>query len=337
MALGGQSSGRSLTFQEGGIESTQDWTELDVVFNSLDQSTVNLYAGYWGEGSGKFWIDDLRLEELSLVNVLRRRGCPLSVRGIDGRTTYVEGRDFEPVVDAKLGNNPFPGEFEFGHEGPKIRLTARSRISAGEHLRVSWYHPILTHGSQIMCCLSEPKLQAVLLDQARRVNALFHPKTFFMSHDEIRFANWCQACQDRKQSPGQLLAANARDCLAILKRLNPRARVVIWSDMFDPYHNAVDQYYLVNGSLKNAWTGLPRDVIIANWNSGKAKDSLAFFASRGHRQLIAGYYDADDLSDLERWRSAAQGLSGVFGFMYTTWQSKFDLLERYGEALRKVL
>jgi hypothetical protein len=335
MALGGQSGGRSLTFQEGGIEPTQDWTQLDVVFNSLDQSMVNVYAGYWGQGSGRLWIDDIHLEELSLVNVLRRRGCPLTVKGSDGQTTYLEGRDFEPVVDAKLGSNPFLGEYEFAHEGPKIRLTPRSRIKAGEHLRVSWYHPVLTHGSQIMCCLSEPKLQTILLDQARRVNALFHPRTFFMSHDEIRCANWCLACQDRKQSPGQLLAANARECLAILKKLNPRARIVVWSDMFDPYHNAVDQYYLVNGSLKNSWTGLPRDVIIGNWNSGKAHDSLAFFASRGHRQLIAGYYDADDLSDLERWRTAAQGLNGVFGFMYTTWQSKFDLLERYGEALRK--
>ena len=65
-----------------------------------------------------------------------------------------------------------------------------------------------------MCCLSEPKLDEILRDQARRVNDLFHPRTFFMSHDEIRVANWCRACQDRKLTPGQLLADNVRRCTA---------------------------------------------------------------------------------------------------------------------------
>jgi hypothetical protein len=335
LALGAKSPGRSLTFHEGGLEPTRDWKQVDVVFNTLDQTAVNVYAGCWRSGSGTLWIDDLRLEELSLVNVLRRRGCPLSVQSVDGRTTYVEGRDFEPVADPKLGTVPYAGEFEFGHDGPRIRLTARSRIKPGQMLRVSWYHPVLTHGSQIMCCLSEPELEAILRDEARRVNALFHPRTFFMSHDEIRLANWCQACRERKLTPGQLLAENARRCLAILKQVNPRSRVAVWSDMFDPHHNAVDDYYLVNGTLKGSWEGLPPEVVIANWNSGKARDSLTWFSRLGHRQVIAGYYDADDLSGLESWKSAACGVEGILGFMYTTWQAKYGLLERYGEELRK--
>ena len=241
----------------------------------------------------------------------------------------------EPVADAKLGQVPYAGEFDFDHAGAELRLTTRSRIKPGQRLLMSWYHPILTHGSQIMCCLSDPKVETILRDQAKRVNALFHPRTFFMSHDEIRFANWCQACQARKLTPGKLLAENARHCVAILKELNPRARVVVWSDMFDPHHNAVDKYYLVNGTLKGSWEGLPRDVIIANWNSGKAKDSLSWFAARGHRQVIAGYYDSDDLSGLDAWKTAAQGSKGVFGFMYTTWQSRYGMLEKYGDALRK--
>ena len=73
----------------------------------------------------------------------------------------------------------------------------------------------------------------------------------------------------------------------------------------------------------------------ANWNSGKAHDSLSWFASRGHRQIIAGYYDSDDLAGLEAWKSAAHGVDGVFGFMYTTWQSRFRMLERYGAELKK--
>ena len=156
-----------------------------------------------------------------------------------------------------------------------------------------------------------------------------------MSHDEIRVANWCKACRDRKLTPGQLLAENVRQCTTILKSVNPNARIFVWSDMFDPTHNAVDSYYLVNGSLKGSWEGLPRDVIIANWNGGKARESLAFFAGRGHRQLIAGYYDVDDLSNFQTWDSAARDVKGIIGFMYTTWASKFGLLEKYAEAMKR--
>ncbi len=205
----------------GGLEPTQDWKRIEVVFNSLDQREANLYAGFWGAGKGQIWIDDLAVEELALVNVLRRPGCPLTVKLADGKTTYEEGRDFEPVIDPKLGHVPWEGEFEFDHAGPAIKTTPRSRIKNGDRLRVSWYHPVITHGSQVMCCLSEPKLEKILVDQARRLNALFHPKTFFMSHDEIRVANWCLACQNRKRTPGQLLAENVRRCTAILKAVNP--------------------------------------------------------------------------------------------------------------------
>ena len=323
-----------MTFHEGGLEATQDWKQVEVIFNSLDQSEANLYVGLWGEGPGTLWVDDLSLEELPLVNVLRRKGCPLTIKSANGRTIFEEGRDFEPVVDPQLGNVPWPGEYEFGHPGARIQIKKGSRIKSGDRLLVSWYHPVITHGSQVMCCLSEPKVDEILRDQVRRVNELFRPGSFFMSHDEIRVANWCKACRDRKLTPGQILAENVRQCATIVKSVNPRARIFVWSDMFDPHHNAVDSYYLVNGSLNGSWEGLPRDVIVANWNSGKARESLAFFAGRGHRQLIAGYYDADDLSNFQGWDSAASDVQGVIGFMYTTWASRYGLLEKYAEAMK---
>ena len=36
-----------LTFHEGGLEATQDWKQVEVIFNSLDQSEANLYVGLW--------------------------------------------------------------------------------------------------------------------------------------------------------------------------------------------------------------------------------------------------------------------------------------------------
>jgi len=155
-----------------------------------------------------------------------------------------------------------------------------------------------------------------------------------MSHDEIRCLNWDRSCLDRGLTPGAILARNVERCAAILDEVAPGCEIAVWSDMFDPHHNAVKgPYYLVNGSLEGSWLGLPSRVTIANWNSRKAGESLKFFADRGHRQIIAGYYDANDLSGFNAWNAAARGVPGVDGFMYTTWQRKYRLLEAYGQAI----
>jgi hypothetical protein len=330
LAIGAR-TGKTLTYFEGGVEPTGDWKKVEVAFNSLDQDGINVYVGMWGGSKGTLWVDELAAEELSLVNVLRRPGCPLTVTDDVGLTTYVEGRDFEPVRDPKLGMVPYEGEYSFDHAGAPLRIAKGSRIKEGARLRVNWYHPVIIHGEAVACCLSEPKVYDLLRDQARRVNDLYRPATFFMSHDELRVANRCQACQSRRLTAGKLLADNARRCTEILRKLNPKARVVVWSDMFDPYHNAVPEYYLVRETLAGSWEGLDRSVVVANWNAGKAKTSLGFFASRGHSQVLAGYYDGDD--NLKTWDDAARGVPKILGFMYTTWANHYDDLERYGRAL----
>jgi hypothetical protein len=325
-------SGKGLTFHEPHLKPTADWSLMEVTFNSLEETQVAVYVGLWGGKSGAFWIDDLKIEELGLVNVLRRDGCPLTVTSADGKTTYEEGRDYLPVRDANLGKDSPGRKFGAGHSPAPLALTENSRIKDGDRLRVSWYHPVSIHDDQVMCCLTEPKLDELLRDQAKRVNDLLRPRTFFMGHDEIRVAGWCRACQSTGKTPGQLLADNVRRCISILRELRPDAKIVVWSDMFDPNHNALDRYYLVNGSLKGSWEGLPKDAIIANWNRGKAEKSLPWFAERGHPLMLAGYYDAAP-ETFSRWAEAARGVPNVRGFMYTTWRAKYDDLEAYSRAM----
>ena len=85
---------------------------------------------------------------------------------------------------------------------------------------------------------------------------MFKPKTFFMSHDEIRVANWCQACQ-AGEDPRRAAGRERSPLRGIVKDVDPKAEIVVWSDMFDPNHNAVDRYYLANGSFARSWEGLP--------------------------------------------------------------------------------
>lgn len=338
--------GRSLNHVNWHIAKTQEWTHYDTVFNSLDNANVSLYLGVWGGEGGKLWFDDAELEEAGLVNVLRRDGCPLTVRGEDG-TVYKEGTkesknavaDFLPIVDERMGMIPYEGNYEVYHTPPAIHLAPNSRIREGQRLRVSFYHSINIYEDQVCSCISEPKIYSILKEQIDDVEKLLHPSGFFMSHDEFRVANWCAACQARKLTPGQMLADNVRRCAQMARAKNPKAELFFWSDMFDPYHNAADTstYYLVNGSWKGSWEGLPHDAVIVNWNPEKAKDSLAFFAKLGNPQILAGYYDGDP-NTIKQWLAVgkdvkdAHARNSVVGVMYTTWTGNYQALETFAKA-----
>ena len=246
----------SLNHADLGVKPTQDWTTHHVVFNSLDQTEAQLYLGCWDGTTGSLWWKDAKLEETALVNLVRRPGAPFSVKREDG-TELVEGRDYERVVDPKSGTVPWNGGFEVWHEPPVIK----TKLLDGTRLRVSFYHVVTVHEGQVTVCPSEPKTVELLRDEARRVHAAWGARSYMMSHDEIRCLNWCAACQRRNLTPGQILADNARTCVQILREVNPGGRIFVWSDMFDPNHNAVKaDYYLVNGDLSGSWEFFEEDV-----------------------------------------------------------------------------
>lgn len=326
--------GRSLSFGDLRLQATEDWTRHDTVFNSLDSEEILFYLGVWEGKSGSIWWDDLVIEEVGLVNVLRRDGTPLQVRGADG-ALYEEGVDFEPVAGMNEGiARWYPWSEEFPKAQP-LRITAESRISEGERLYVSFYHAAHVLGDQTMCCLSEPEVYAVLESQIRGVQEYLAPRTWFMNHDEIRVANWCEACQSRGMTPGELLADNVRRCQEMILRASPGARIVVWSDMFDPNHNAHDDYYAVNGTWAGSWEGLRPTTDIANWYRGGGLETMGWFADRGHRQILCGYYDTSDFYT-DEWLADAQGagIRGIMGAMYTTWVPSYDLIEAWAEMVR---
>ena len=317
-ALGGD---QSLQWANLKVKKSQDWTEHHVVFNTLDNEKITLYFGAWGGGKGTLQWKDWKIEEAGLVNVLRRPGAPFSVKD------YTEGKDYEEVRDSRLGNKPWPGEYELWHEPPAIKTKG---VPDGTRLLVSWHHPMIIYDGQVSCCPSEPKTMDLLADEAKRVGALWDAQGYMMSHDEVRTLNWDRACQQRNLDAGRILADNARACVNLL----PGSQVYVWSDMFDPHHNAVKDYYLVRGDLAGAWEGLDKSVIIMNWNFDKREDSLKFFADRGHRQVIAGYYDGP-VEQIKHWLASADKVPNVVGVMYTTWQNNYDHLEAFARLCKR--
>ncbi len=319
-------SDKVISFQTFPVDSTQDWTRHDIVFNSLSYTDATLYIGNWSSAMGRLWWDDLNVEEIGLVNALRRPGCPVTVRGGNGET-YEEGRDFERITDPKQRI------YEAYHESPVIHLTPNTRIADGERLRVSYYHPAIVYEDRLTGCLSEEKIFEDWRQEVKEANDRFHPPAFMMSHDEMRVINQCALCQSRHMTPGQLLADNVKRAAQIIRDIRPDAEVWVWNDMFDPLHNAVDDYYLVNGTLWGSWEGLDKDIGIANWIGGLKGENCRFFAERGEKEVLAGYYDGDESgSGIAEWLKNAQPMGGIVGAMYTTWQSKYDAMEAWAKA-----
>jgi len=315
----------SINFQTFRAQQTQDWTRYDLVFNSLDHTEGNLYLGSWWGKDGKLWWDDLSIEEIGLVNVLRRPGCPVTVQGENG-TTYEEGRDYERIFDPQL--HPWRAY----HEQPAIKLTANSRIQEGERLRVSYYHPIIVYEDRLTSCLSEPKIFADWHEEVVRANDLLHPAAFFMSHDELRVMNQCAACQAKHMTPGELLAWNVHEAAQIIRDVRPDAEIWVWSDMFDPMHNAKDNYYAVNGSLTGSWKGLDPGIGIVNWHGGLKGKNCRFFADLGLRQILSGYYDGDeDGSAIAQWLANTKDVPNIVGAMYTTWEDRYDAMDVWAQ------
>ena len=276
--------------------------------------------------TGKSWVDGVRVEEVGLVNVLRRPGTPLTVRGDDSQVVYVEGRDYDRVVDSQLN-------FRFDHDGPPIHVLPGARIKDGERLRVSYYHGFSINDGQTTICMGEPKTYEIWRDMARRMHTAAAPPRYVLSMDEIREGGTCEACRGRNM--GQLLGECLSKQFQMLREVNPKVDVWVWSDMLDPNHNAHGNYYLVQGDYTGSWNYIPKEMGIVTWYYERRALSLPFFSKLGFRTLGGAYYDADTLDNPRGWLSELEKTPNAQGICYTTWQNKYGLLADFGKLVSK--
>lgn len=311
-----------LTFN---IPSTSDWTKLTMIFNSLNHDKVRVYAGVWGAKSGKFWLDDWTIEEIGPINVLRRPGTPVLVKDEESEEIYEEGRDYEPLVDPDFAFRIFD------RPAPKIKLLPNSKIKDGQRLRVSWYHPMIIYEWQVTVCMAEPEVYEIFDHEAKLLWETLKYKRVLLNMDEVRMGGTCAACEGKDMA--KLLGECVTKQVEILKKYNPKAEIYVWSDMFDPNHNARKDYYLVQGDFTGTWKYVPKDLIMAVWGGEPRDESLEFFSKEGFKVLIACYYDADNVEDVKRWEEIAKKYENITGFMYTTWLKRYELVSEFAKVL----
>jgi hypothetical protein len=327
---------RALTYDTFDVRSTQGWTQVSTVFNSLHFENVAIVMGLWGARSGRAWLDGAEMIEMGPVNILRRPGCPLTITSEDGKTLYREMFDYEPVVDPKLGYSRFAGTYDDDHPAPAIRM--RPDFPEGSRLLVSYYHPIIIHRKQVDCCLTEEGVYVVIERAFKRLDQLLgSPKRYMLGQDELRTGASCHLCQKAMKTPGQLLADHIRRYMRIVQSVRPDAEIIIWNDMFDPAMNARSEYYLLNGPTTGAWEGLPKDTIICAWAFNKRDDSLRFFAERGFRVIGSADLDhANDPAAVSRsWIGSLDAVPGAMGLMYMTWKKEYEKMSTFAEVLKR--
>lgn len=308
------------------VNSTQDWTQYDFVFNSLNHSKIAIFLGTEDGQGGKVWLDDVEMEEIGLTNVIRRDAYPVVVKGEDG-TVYEEGYDYEPIVDPRLGCVPYLGDYETYHESPPIRLTNHSRIKEGERLRVSFYHTVKTGIGLVTVSMTDPKAEILFREQIVNVSKIFEPSGYLLDYDEIIMGNW--ESRPVPQTQGQVIADSLRRNVKMVRSIDPDAKIFVWSDMFDPHHLAIDNLLLVNGTVDGSYDGLSKDITVVNWNYGPERnDSIEFFARRGNPQILAGYYDGECIP-ISQWLEESRSVADINGVMYTTWLNDYDGLEQF--------
>ena len=289
---------------------------------------MRIYAGVWGGKAGRFWLDDFKIEEVGLVNVLRRGGTPLVVRDESSGTVYEEGRDFAPIADPKL-------TFRFDHAGPAIRLLPGSRIRDGQALRVSYYHGMAIHDGQVTVCMSEPKLYDIWAKQAELIQKHLAPKRWLLSMDEVRAGGSCEACKARKMSMAQILG----DCITkqydMIRRLNPAGRGVRLVRHARPEPQRPRRLLPGRRRLQRLLAIRaqgPADRLLVH---EKRKESLSHFSGLGFKTLAGAYYDGDTLENPKGWMEALDQTPGAMGIMYTTWQNKYELLGPFGDLVSR--
>ena len=314
---------------------THDWTSIDVTFNSNASSKLGVYIGMWGGNSGDLWVDDLAMEETAFVNLIRRDGAPLKV--YDATTTYAEGIDYAKIEDPKIAGAHFDG----WHDPPVPTVPSGSKLTEGMVVSVDHYTVVPIYGFEVGACLTEPAVQTWEAANAKAIAAIF-PKDsgFFLQYDEMRHMDSCAKCKAAGKSPGELLAWHVGVTADAIEAVRPGAQLYVWNDMFDPYHNAHDNYFTVEGDIAGSWAGLRPGTIVMNWI--RSKESLKFFSGADpkqphpFRQILAGYYDSGDgkgsaASDL----AAAKGSPGVIGAMYTCWNDGcYGQLAQYAQGIK---
>ena len=231
----------------------------------------------------------------------------------DGKMTKAELARLKAIAD-DLGVVLVPQVNVFGH-------AANARGCAGKHSTLDLapeYQPLFEPLMGWNWCLSNPEAKRVLREYLAEVHEAFgRPPYFHLGCDEATPPS-CPDCS--KGIYADLVAAHIRDMAETVRARG--ARPIVWHDMLLATGDRRFPLDYCFGTAETAAIaeGLPRDVIIAEWNYLKPYDdgdfpALRHFHNMGFDVLTCPWDRADGIDAQGRFAQA----NPWCGYLGTTW------------------
>jgi len=305
--------------------NSEEWQYKELNFKTSRQcEKLYIYANVW-EGSARAWLDDIRLLRLdsALINIIISDQVKPVIVSSDTKEIFRENEDYG-ITGPQL-SFPYPG-----NSAPfKISRIPGGKIKNGQRVRVSYDYVVRLVSFadwSIPYCPFEPQTYAVMEKTIKNVIEMLNPDFISLGHDEIRGLNRDMRCRRQHMSNAEVLAYDINRLDAIIKKYSKTTRMLVWDDMFNPWHNAKKDYQLefggVQGETASALDKIYKDVIFLIWWGddkdwlSKMKNSPDFFEKKGFDYFVVG---SKTKKNLKGWSGIVKNKKRCLGIFTTTW------------------
>lgn len=268
--------------------ATSEWTQVNLEVHSMMCDTLLLHFGAWLWNGGTLWLDDFSMQEMNPVWMLRRDDTPLAIYEEPGHILLQEGSTGDYVVEETYSQSYGDCYVHY----PRIRRVQGGRLTNGDRISMDWYcgyaYRTTPDEYRRTVCFSLLEPLAYYQQKVSNCDSLFHPDGFKIHINEVPVANWDPSCTSRGIMPGELLGSYVRRMYDIIQARRPGIPVQVYGDMFDPYHNARDCHWGVNGSVSGSLSeleGIP--ITLLGLLGDKVDSSLNYFSQEGFPSIAA--------------------------------------------------
>lgn len=141
---------------------------------------------------------------------------------------------------------------------PLGRWIRTGKLRAGKTVLLDYYALAPVYDGTAASCLTHPAVRDYMeqnmaamtqfnstsTDSQSRAEARF--SGYLLSYDEMRTGHTCELCASHGATAGELLAEHLKNASAIARQAaGPERQLFMWDDMFNPFHNAHDDYFLI--------------------------------------------------------------------------------------------
>lgn len=262
----------------------------------------------------------------SLVNVIIDGEDKVIVKSKNRSRVYIEGKDY------KIIKGPISYPFRLNNTPTQIMKTADSDIKENEEVFISYTYfenkaSYKCPDSTILYCPSTERTYKIMFDAIENVIEILHPDYLSIGHDEIRGINRDNRCRKRNLSNAEILAEDINKLYDFSKSINPDIKILMWSDMLNPYDNGG------NANFQLVYDGLPgetapasdlisKDMIIMLWRYDPDRNFLVkssdYFESKQFKYLVAGWNNKQNIFE---WAKIAKERTDCLGIIVTTWHN----------------